>query len=440
VSPLPEASVGTLRTALRSLRGRNLRIFFAGQGVSLIGTWMQQLAMGWLVYRLTGSSVLLGVIAFTSQIPSLFLAPLAGAVADRWSRYRLVVLAQTISMIQATVLAVLVLSGRIEVWHLLALSFLAGVVSGIDVPARQALIVGLVDDPEDLPNAIALNSSMFNAARLIGPSIAGVLIGWVGEGPVFLINALSFVAVLAALRAVRVRPQPALPVGSVLESLQAGWRYAAGFAPIRALLLLLAGLALVGLPYTVLLPVLARDVLGGDAGTLGVLTSSAAAGALIGTLFLASRDTIRGLGRVIAVSCGLFGTGLVLVSLARAAWVAGALLTLTGFGAIVTSAGVNTVLQTLVDEHMRGRIMSLYMVAFVGTGPFGALAGGWLASRLGAPSTLALGGAGCLALSLWFSRALPALRAAARPVLARRGVLPEVAAGVSSATWFRPRS
>jgi MFS family permease len=429
-----------LRFALRSLRGRNLRIFFTGHGISLVGTWMQQLATAWLVYRLTGSAVLLGVIAFTSQIPSLFLAPFAGAVADRYSRYRLVVIAQSVSMVLAVVLAALVLSGRIEVWHLLALSLVTGVVAAVDVPARQALIVGLVDDPSDLPNAIALNSAMFNGARLIGPAIAGLLIGWVGEGPVFIANAASFIAVLVALRLVKVRSQPPAAPGSVLESLRAGWKYAAGSVPIRALLLMLAGLALVGLPYTVLLPVFAQEVLGGDARTLGFLTSSAAAGALIGTLYLASRQTIRGLGRLIMISTGLFGLGLVLFSISRAPWLGGLCLVLTGFGGIVASAGINTVLQTLVDEEMRGRVMSLYMVAFMGTGPIGALAGGWLAAHFGAPSTLALGGAGCLALSLWFSRVLPAARAAARPVLESRGVLPEVATGVSQATWFRPRS
>lgn len=431
---------GRIRFAFRSLSGRNLRVFFAGHGISLTGTWMQQLALAWLVYRLSGSSVLLGLIAFTSQIPSAILAPFAGAVADRWSRYRLVVLAQAISMVQASVLAALVLSGSVEVWHLMVLSLLTGIVSGIDVPARQALIVGLVDDPEDLPNAIALNSAMFNAARLVGPALAGLLIGWIGEGPVFLINALSFVFVLGALAIVRVKPQPVHARGSVLRSLQAGWRYASGFRPIRALLLMLAGIALVGLPYTVLLPVFARDILGGDARTLGVLTSAAAAGALVGTFYLASRDSIRGLGRVIWLACGLFGFGLVFLSLARTLRVALPLLAVTGFGAIVTSAGINTVLQTLVEEDMRGRVMSLYMVAFVGTGPFGALAGGWLTEHLGAPSTLALGGAGCLALTLWFSRALPRLREDARPVLERRGVLPELASGVSSATWYRPRS
>lgn len=426
--------------ALRSLRGRNLRVFFAGQGVSLVGTWMQQLGMSWLVYRLTGSAVLLGVMAFTSQIPSLFLAPLAGAVADRWSRYRLVVVAQTLSMLSALLLAGLVLGGRIEVWHLIAFSLVSGIISGVDIPARQSLLVSLVDSPEDLANAIALNSSMFNAARLVGPSIAGVLIGIVGEGPVFLINAVSFVAVLVALRSIRVPRQPVRNEGSILRSLKDGWRYAAGFAPIRSLLLLLAGLAMVGIPYSVLLPVFASEVLGGDARTLGFLTSCAAAGALAGTLYLASRDTIVGLGRRIAQCCGIFGVGLILFSLARSPWVAGLFLVFSGFGVIVTTAGINTVLQTLVEDEMRGRVMSLYTVAFVGVGPIGSLTGGWLAAHLGAPATVALGGGGCLVLAAWFSRALPALRQAARPVLERRGVLPELATGVSAASWFRPRN
>lgn len=429
-----------LSFALRSLRGRNLRVFLAGQGVSLVGTWMQQVGMAWLVYRLTGSSVLLGIMAFTSQIPSLFLAPLAGAAADRWSRYRLVVAAQSLSMGLALLLATLVLLDRIEIWHLIAFSLASGIISGVDIPARQSMLISLVEHPEDLPNAIALNSAMFNAARLVGPSIAGVLIGIVGEGPVFLINALSFTAVLVALATVRVPRQPAAARGSILGSLLDGWRYAAGFAPIRALLLLLAGLSMVGIPYTVLLPVFAGDVLDGDARTLGLLTSCAAAGALAGTLYLASRDSIVGLGRRIAQCCGLFGSGLILFSLARTPWLAGLMLVFAGFGVIVTTAGINTVLQTLTNDEMRGRVMSLYTVAFVGVGPIGSLTGGWLASQLGAPSTVALGGAGCLVLAAWFSRALPALRAAARPVLIERGVLPEVATGVSTATWFRPRT
>lgn len=431
---------GRLRFALRSLRGRNLRVFFAGQGVSLIGTWMQQLGMSWLVYRLTGSSVLLGVMAFSSQVPSLFLAPLAGAAADRWSRYRLVVAAQAGSMVLALVLATLVLSDRIEIWHLITFALLSGILSGIDIPARQSLLVSLVESPEDLPNAIALNSSMFNAARLVGPSVAGVLIGLVGEGPVFLINGLSYVAVLVALSTIRVPRLPRRDQASILQSLRAGWRYAAGFAPIRALLLLLAGVSMVGIPYTVLLPVFAADVFGGNASTLGLLTSSAATGALAGTLFLASRDSIRGIGTLIAQACGLFGVGLIGFSLARTPWTGSLLLVFAGFGVIVTTAGINTVLQTLVEEEMRGRVMSLYTVAFVGLSPFGSLTGGWLAAHLGAPVTVALGGAGCLVLSAWFARVLPALREEARPVLVARGVLPEVAEGVSTATWFRLRN
>jgi MFS family permease len=426
-----------IRLALRALRHRNLRLFFMGQGVSLTGTWMQQLAMSWLVYRITDSALLLGVIAFSSQFPSLLMAPFAGALADRWSRYRIVLTTQSLAMAQATVLALLVMTELVQVWHLVALAVVVGAINGMDIPARQALLVKLVDAREDLPNAIALNSSMFNAARLVGPAFAGVLIGWLGEGPVFVLYAVSYLAVLAALLMIRLPGEAAERAGAVLAQIRAGFRYAFGFPPIRDLLVLLAGVSLLGIPYVVLFPVFARDILSGDAATLGLLTSCSGAGALAGGLYLASRETVRGLGRTIARAAGLFGATVMVFALSRSLLVSCAMLAVGGFGIMLTTASINTVLQTLVVERMRGRVMSLYTMAFMGTMPIGGLAGGALASRIGAPATVALGGLGCLALGLWFARRVTPLRALVLPVYEARGIIPEVARGLQSASEVR---
>ncbi|MDH3270412.1 MAG: MFS transporter [Gemmatimonadota bacterium] len=428
------------RLAFRALRHRDLRLFFAGQAVSLVGTWMQQVAMSWLVYRLTGSALLLGVISFSSQFPSFLMAPFAGALADRWSRYRMVVVAQTLSMIQATVLAVLVITDVVTVTHLIVLSVMIGLINGVDVPARQALMIRLVRGADDLPNAIALNSSMFNAARLVGPALAGVLIGLVGEGPVFVLNAASYIAVLWALAQLRVSRQPGQPVGSVLRSMVEGFSYAVRSPPIRDLLILLSGISLVGVPYVVLFPVFARDVLGGGAGTLGLLTSSAGLGSLAGALALASRSTVRGLGPVLAWGIVAFGASLMGFAFSRTLPLSCALLVVSGFAMIVVTASTNTILQTIVSEEMRGRIMSLYTMAFVGMTPLGGLAGGAIASRVGAPTAVVLGGAGCMALAAWTFWRLPALRSLIRPIYAELGIIPEVATGLQSVSEMRPRA
>jgi MFS family permease len=437
--PTREGPLTRIGFALRALRHRDLRLFFAGQGVSLVGTWMQQVALAWLVYRLTGSAFVLGVISFCGQFPAFLMAPFAGALADRWSRYRMVVGAQLVAMLQAVLVAALVLGGVAEVWHLIALSVVAGLVSGVDVPARQALLVQLAGGPEDLPNAIALNSSMFNAARLVGPAIGGVLVGWVGEGPVFLLNAVSFIAVLAALAALRVPRPGAARRGRVLRSVEDGFRYAWESRPIRSLLVLLLLVSVVGIPYVVLLPVFARDLLAGDARTLGLLTSSAGMGSLLGALTLASRDSVRGLGRVIAGATILFGAGLVAFSLSRTAWLSAALLLVVGYGMMATTASINTVLQTVVDDEMRGRVMSLYAMAFVGGAPLGSIAAGALAARVGAPVTVLIGGVGCVGLGVWFFRRLPALREMVLPIYRRLGIVPEVAEGLQSASELRPK-
>jgi MFS family permease len=416
-----------VRFALRALRHRDLRLFLLGQGISLIGTWMQQVAISWLVYRLTGSTLMLGLIAFCSSFPTFVVAGPAGALADRWSRYRMVVWAQVALMVEAVVLAALVITGTVEIWHL------SGLVYGFDVPARQALIVRFVRG-QDLPNAIALNSSIFNGARLVGPAIAGVLISVLGEGPVFVLNALSYVAVLGALWAVEARDQGTGGGDSVLRTMGAGFRYAFGFPPIRAILVLLTLISLVGLPYGVLLPVFAADILGGEAGTLGLLTAAAGLGALAGALTLASRASVQGLGDFIVRCLLVFGAALIAFAYSRSVWLSAGALTLVGFGIMATTSAMNTILQTLVDEEMRGRVMALYTMAFIGLSPLGALFGGALADRIGAPLTVAGGGAACIVLAWWFARQIPELREMVLPIYRRLGIIPEVAAGLQTAT------
>ena len=429
-----------VRIALRALRHRELRIFFAGHGVSLVGTWMQQVALGWLVYRLTDSALLLGVIGFAGQFPGLLTTTFAGALADRWDRYRMLLAAQSLSLVQASILAILVLSGEVEVWHLVVLAVFAALINGLDIPVRQALMVRLVGGAEDLPNAIALNSSIYNAARLIGPAIAGVLIAWVGEGPVFVLNALSFIAVLAALLSLRLpRAVGERRAGGMLRSIGDGFRYAWGFAPIRDMLIVLGVMSLVAVPYMVLLPVFAGEVLGGGARTLGLLTSCAGLGALLGALWLASRESLLGLGRVVVRATALCGVSLAVFALSASLLLSCLALVVVGGTIMITTASTNTVLQTLVSDEMRGRVMSLYAMSFVGVTPIGSLAGGAIAESVGGPLTVAVGGMGCLALSVWFGRRLVPLRELVLPAYEQLGILPEVARGLQSATDLRPR-
>ena len=401
-----------------------------GQTVSLVGSWMQTVALGWLVYRLTHSPLLLGLTGFLGQIPSLFFSPLAGVWADRWNRHRMVIWAQVAAMVQALALAALVLSGHATIAAVLALSLALGFITAVDIPARQSFFVDLVG-PDDLPNAIALNSSIFNVARLVGPSIAGVMIGLVGEGMVFLLNGVSYLAVLASLLAIRVPPAPARPgePPHVLAHLAEGLRYAGRFRTIRALLLLLALTSLVGAPYGVLLPMFATDVLGGGAHTLGFLVGAVGLGALAGALFLAARRGIRGLGRVVAGSAVLFGASLVALGLARTPWLALVALAFSGFGLMTQMAATNTLLQTLSDPDKRGRVVSLYTASCMGMAPLGALMAGALAGRIGAPVTVLAGGALCVVAAALFARELPRS--------ARRGAPHLHAPGPSSRRWRR---
>lgn len=417
---------------LRALNYRNYRLFFSGQSVSLLGTWMTRIATSWLVYRLTGSALLLGVVGFAGQIPSFMLAPIAGVFVDRWDRHRLLIATQVLSMLQSLALGALALAGVINIWHVILLSIIQGVINAFDMPARQAFVVELVERREDLPNAIALNSSMVNAARLLGPSLGGIIIAAAGEGWCFMLDGLSYLAVIASLLAMRIAPRMTPPVKetNILQQLREGWSYASGFAPIRKVLLLLALVSLVGMPYTVLMPVFANEVLRGGPGTLGLLMAASGVGALAGAVFLASRKTVLGLGKFIPLTAAAFGAGLVAFSFSRALWLSLPLMVVTGLGFMVQMAASNTVLQTIVEEDKRGRVMSFYTMAFMGTAPFGSLLAGGAADQIGAPHTLMLGGLGCILGAIWFASALPALRRDVRPIYVRLGILPEMATGV----------
>jgi MFS family permease len=425
----------SLAFAVRALRYRNYRLFFAGQIVSLAGTWITTTATSWLVYRLTGSTLLLGLVGFSGQLPAFLLGPFAGILVDRWNRHRLIVLTQVVSMLQSFALAALTLSGHITVEAIIVLSAVQGAVNAFDMPGRQALFVSMIENREDLGNAIALNSSMVNAARLVGPSIAGIVIAATNEGWCFLIDGVSYIAVIIALLRMQI-PAAATPTrlgASAIGQFVEGWRYAFGFRPIRSIILLLALVSLVGVPYSVLMPVFATDVFHGGPHTLGFLMTASGCGALAGALWLAARRSVVGLGRVIVVASGAFGAGLIAFAYAPTMAVAVPCMALTGFGFMVQMAASNTVIQTIVDDEKRGRVMSFYMMAFLGTAPFGSLMTGWLSSRVGAPHTLIVGGVGCLLGSAWFARELPAIRAVVRPIYVRMGILPQVAAGLSDA-------
>ena len=417
---------------VRSFGHRNYRLFFMGQGVSLIGTWMQNLALSWLVYSLTGSKLLLGVVGFTAQILTFLAAPFAGVLADRVNKRALLVVTQSTALVQALILATLTLMKHadgtplIRVWHIIALSALLGLVNGFDMPARQSFVVEMLEDRADLPNAIALNSFMFNGARLIGPSLAGIVIKLAGEGVCFLLNAVSFLAVIAALLAMRVQPKSAEAAGRrVLHSLKEGAQYVAGHKPILSLLLLLATLSLVGMPYAVLMPVFAKDILHGDSFTQGCLTSAVAVGAIIAAIFLASRNSVRGLGKILTAAVALFGAAVLGFSRSTHLWLSLGLLVFTGFATMTLMASCNTLIQTLVDDDKRGRVMSFYTISFVGLGPFGSLLVGALAARLGAPAAVFINGLGCLAAAIVFWIWLPRFLTLIQPAFGRMGIAAE---------------
>jgi len=407
----------SLPEALRSLRHRNYRLFFAGQLVSLTGTWMQSVAQAWLAYSLTHSAAVLGIVGFAGQIPALLFSPAGGVVADRFARRRVLLATQATSMVLAFTLAALTLGGQVSISWILVLAALSGVVNAFDIPTRQAFAVDMVGR-DDLVNAIALNSSIFNGARVLGPAIAGVLVARIGEGWCFLVNGVSYFAVLGSLLAMRL-PAPARGAHATTAwaSVREGFVYASRARPVRALLLLLGVVSLTGMPYVVLMPVFAREILGGGARELGLLMGCAGVGALLGAIVLASRRHVKGLGTFIAICAGGMGISLIAFALSRDFRLSALLLVPVGFFVMSQMASSNTLIQSLIPDAMRGRVMSLYAMMFMGMAPIGALVAGFLAARIGAPATLAGGGAICIAGALLFARHLPALRLEARQMI-----------------------
>jgi MFS family permease len=421
--------------ALRALRSRNYRLFFGGQSVSLIGTWMTRIATSWLVYRLTGSATLLGVVSFAGQIPAFFLAPIAGVWIDRWNRHRTLVVTQILSMLQSLALAALAIPGVIQVWHIVALALAQGLINAFDMPARQAFVVEMVENRADLGNAIALNSSMVNAARLIGPAIAGMVIAAAGEGYCFLGDGLSYIAVIGSLLAMRIRSAPtrARRHGTISE-LREGWHYVIQSRAVYALLILLALVSLAGMPYAVLMPIFASQILHGGAHALGFLMGASGVGALAGAVTLAMRKTVLGLGRHIVISTGLFGAALIGFALSHTVWLSLLILPFAGFGMMQQMAASNTILQTIVEDEKRGRVMAYYSMAFQGMAPFGSPLAGAVTARIGAPATVIAGGCLCIAGAAWFASQLRSIRVLVRPIYVRLGILPELALGVQSAS------
>jgi len=410
--------------ALRALRHRNYRLFFGGQSLSLIGTWMTQVASSWLVYRLTNSALLLGMVSFSGQIPALLLTPFAGVWVDRWDRRTVLKVTQVLAMLQSLALAVMVFSGHENIWYILALTMFQGAVNAFDIPARQTFVVEMIEDRADLPNAIALNSSMMNGARLVGPSIAGAIIAVAGEGYCFLIDGISYIAVIASLMLMVTKPGEEKIHENLFSSLKAGWQYVIGYDPIRSILALIAFISLVGLPYTVLLPVFASEILHGGPNTFGLLTGATGLGAFISAILLAMRKSIVGLGKRMAITSLTFGAALIAFAFSQIFWLSMVLMLLVGFSMMQVIASGNTILQTIVDEDKRGRVMSFYTLAFIGAAPIGSLLAGALANQIGAVPTVIVCGLLCIIASLWFFGRLENIRKIVRPLYVERGILP----------------
>jgi MFS family permease len=411
--------------AWRALRHRNFRLFFGGQSISLIGTWMTRIATSWLVYRLTGSALLLGTVSFAGQIPTFLFSPLAGVWVDRLDRRQVLIWTQTLSMIQSLALAALTLSHQITIHWILGLSVMQGIINAFDMPGRQSFMIQMVNDKRDLSNAIAINSSMVNMARLIGPSLAGMLIAVTSEGWCFLIDGISYIAVIVSLLMMHLPAARSMrKTSSTLTDLKAGWTYVSQFLPIRTILLLFAVVSLMGMPFVVLMPIFAAKVLHGGPHTLGFLMGAMGVGALVSALALAARKSVKGLVRMIPMAAAVFGIGLIGFGLSRVFWLSMIMVMIAGAGMMQGMAGSNTVIQTIVSEDKRGRVMSYYTMAFVGMAPFGSLLAGALAHAIGAPWTVVLNGAAVLLGAAWFSTQLPAVRREIRPIYRELGILP----------------
>ena len=412
--------------AWRALRHRNFRLFFGGQSISLIGTWMTRIATSWLVYRLTKSALLLGTVSFAGQIPTFLLAPIAGVIVDRIDRRKVLVWTQTLAMVQSLALAWLTLSNRITIAEVLALSAMQGIINAFDMPGRQSFMVTMVEDRSDLSNAIAINSSMVNVARLIGPSLAGLLIAATNEGWCFLVDGVSYIAVIASLLMMRApSDRGRRTVASVLTQLKEGLTYVAGFVPIRTILLLFALLSLMGWPFMVLMPIFAAKTLHGGPHTLGFLMGAVGVGSLASALSLVMRRSVRGLTKMIPIAAAVFGVGLICFGLSQHLWLSMLMMLITGFGMMQGLTASNTIIQTLVDENMRGRVMSYYTMAFVGMAPFGSLLSGALAHAIGAPRTVIVSGVACILGSIWFTSQLTTIRKEMRPIYQRLGIIPQ---------------
>jgi MFS family permease len=409
---------------LPAFRSKNYRLFFAGQSISLIGTWMTQLATIWLVYHLTNSPLMLGIVGFTSQIPSFFLAPFGGVFVDRFSRYHTLIGTQIFAMIQSLVLAGLALTGVIQVWHIIALSLLQGFINALDMPARQAFVPELVERRDDLANAIAINSTMINGARLIGPAIGGLLIAGIGVGYCFLVDGLSYIAVIASLLAMKIQEsQNPITSGNVWQKIKEGFIYSFNSPPIRAILLLSALVSFMGLQYMIFIPIFAEKVLNSGAEAQGYLMAASGLGALIGGIYLTTRRTVVGLGQLLALAPATLGIGLIGFSLSRFLPLSLCTMLFVGLGTILQIASANTILQTIVEDDKRGRVMSLYGMAFLGMIPLGNLWGGVLANFIGTTNTLTIDGIACILGSIMFYKQLPNLRKIIRPIYEQKGIL-----------------
>jgi MFS family permease len=410
-----------------SLRSRNYRNYFVGQGISLIGTWMQNIALSWLVYRLTGSVFLLGFIGFTSQIPTFFLAPFTGVITDRHNKLKILTMTQLSYMILALIMTLLVMLNLIQVWHIITLSIFSGIITSFDAPARQSLVINLVDDPADLGNAIALNSAIFNSARLIGPAIAGITIAFVGEGVCFLLNTISFLAVLIALSRIKiVFSHKESGSDNFKKSFSEGFNYTFSSVPIRTLIIILAILSTIGMPFLVLLPAYAKETLGGGSDTLGYLMSGLGAGALAGALYMASRKTVLGLSKIIAINLSVMGLALCMVAFSTNFYFSMVSLFFGGMSMILSLSSINTMLQTLSDDDKRGRVMSFYAMALMGTAPIGNLIAGSVASGIGLKYTFLLCGIIIMFTGSWFGTIRKKLRKYIRPIYVTRGIIPSI--------------
>ncbi len=436
--------VSSLRFMLRALRYHNYRLFFGGQIVSLVGTWLSMVASSWLVYRLSSeqgypTALILGLVGFAGQFPVFLLTPVAGVWIDRWNRHGILVATQSLSMLQSFVLAALTLGGWITIWQVVALAVVQGLINAIDVPARQAFVVEMVENREDLSNAIALNSSMVHSARLIGPALAGYLIYRVGEGYCFLVDGFSYSAVIVALLCMKLSHAARhAPPTRAFDAFKEGLRYAFQFAPIRTLLVMVAITSLSAISQSTLMPIFADTILGGGERTLGWLLGASGLGALGGSLYLAARRSVLGLGRVIALASATVGVMLILFSMSRSFPLSLALLVVCGFALVTQMAASNTILQTLVDDDKRGRVMALFSMAFLGVAPLGSLLSGGIATLFGAQVSLAISGGVCLIVAAAFIRHLPNLRALIRPIYRAKGILPEIAAGMEATETIVP--